>query len=52
MHDILDRFTKKVKEEKIQWSELNLERCRNIVGNLVNEKLEEDSNSILKVAKV
>ena len=51
MHDILDRFTKKVKEEKIQWSELNLERCRNIVGNLVNEKLKEDSNSILKSSK-
>lgn len=51
MHDILDRFTKKVKAEKIEWSELNLERCKNIVGNLVNEKLEEDSNSILKSSK-
>ena len=51
MHDILDRFTKKVKAEQIQWSELNLERCKNIVGNLVNEKLKEDNNSILKSSK-
>ena len=51
MHDILDRFTKKVKAEQIQWSELNLERCKNIVGNLVNEKLKEDDNSILKSSK-
>jgi ATP-dependent helicase/nuclease subunit B len=47
MHEILDQFTKKVKNEKMAWSELNSEKCRNIVGELINKKLEEDSNNIL-----
>ena len=51
MHEILDKFTNKVKEENIQWSELNREKCKEIVGNLVDLKLKEDSNSILNSTK-
>ena len=47
MHEILDEFTNKVKNEKIAWADLNTERCRNIVGELINKKLKEDNNSIL-----
>ena len=51
MHEILDKFTSKVKEENIQWSELNREKCKEIVGDLVDSKLKEDSNSILNSTK-
>ena len=51
MHDILDDFTNRVKKEKIAWSELTTERCRKIVGELVQIKLKEDSNSILNSSK-
>ena len=47
MHEILDQFTNKVKDEKIEWSDLNTEKCRNIVGELINKKLSEDKNSVL-----
>ena len=39
MHEILDEFTNKVKRERISWSELNSERCRNIVSDLIEKKL-------------
>ncbi|MDU3352597.1 helicase-exonuclease AddAB subunit AddB [Clostridium sp.] len=51
MHEILDEFTNKVKRERISWSELNSERCRNIVSDLIEKKLIEDSNSILNSSK-
>lgn len=51
MHDILDKFTNKVKEEKIEWSELNREKCREIVGSLIDVKLKDDANSILNSTK-
>nr|WP_278679931.1 helicase-exonuclease AddAB subunit AddB [Clostridium paraputrificum] len=51
MHEILDEFTNKVKRERISWSELNFERCRNIVSDLIEKKLIEDSNSILNSSK-
>lgn len=51
MHDILDTFTKKVKIEKISWSELTTDKCRIIVSELVNDKLSTDSNSILNSSK-
>ncbi|WP_143317790.1 helicase-exonuclease AddAB subunit AddB [Clostridium sp. HBUAS56017] len=51
MHDILDEFTKRVKGEKISWSELNADKCRIIVGELVQAKLKENSNSILNSSK-
>ena len=51
MHEILDKFTNKVKEEKLVWSELNREKCREIVGSLIDVKLKEDANSILNSTK-
>lgn len=51
MHEILDEFTNKVKRERISWSELNSERCRSIVSDLIERKLIEDSNSILNSSK-
>lgn len=51
MHDILDSFTNKIKREKIAWSELNSERCRKIVGELIETKLQGDANSILNSSK-
>lgn len=51
MHDVLDSFTNRVKDEKIAWSDLNKERCRSMVGELIEKKLSEDSNSILNSNK-
>ncbi|VYU13227.1 helicase-exonuclease AddAB subunit AddB [Clostridium tertium] len=51
MHNILDDFTNKIRSEKISWSELNKERCRVIVNELVDRKLESDTNSILNSTK-
>ena len=51
MHEILDKFTTKVKNEKIPWSELNIDRCREIVGELVDNKLNDDENYILNSSK-
>lgn len=51
MHNILDDFTNKIRNEKISWSELNKERCKVIVNELVDKKLESDANSILNSTK-
>lgn len=51
MHDILDSFTNRVKNEKIAWSDLNKERCRGMVSELIEKKLSEDTNSILNSNK-
>lgn len=51
MHDILDQFTNKIKREKITWSELSKEKCSQIVSELVDEKLRNESNSILNSNK-
>ncbi|MBS5951129.1 MAG: PD-(D/E)XK nuclease family protein, partial [Clostridium sp.] len=51
MHNILDDFTNKIRNEKISWSELNKERCKVIVNELVDNKLESDANSILNSTK-
>lgn len=51
MHEILDEFTNKVKNQKISWSELNLDKCRGIVSELIDKKLKEDENYILNSSK-
>ncbi|NLK96053.1 MAG: helicase-exonuclease AddAB subunit AddB [Clostridiales bacterium] len=51
MHEILDEFTNKIRREKISWGELNSERCREIVSELISTKLKEDSKSILNSSK-
>ena len=51
MHDILDKFTNKIRKENISWSELTKERCSEIVNELVNNKLKNETNSILNSNK-
>ncbi len=51
VHEMLDSFTNKVKEEGILWSELNNEKCKDIVSNIIDKKLNEESNSILNSTK-
>lgn len=51
MHEILDEFTNKIRREKISWSELNTERCRNIISELISTKLKDDTSSILNSSK-
>ncbi len=51
MHEILDQFTNKVRKEKLAWSELSKEKCSQIVSELVDTKLKNDSNSILNSNK-
>lgn len=51
MHEVLDDFTNKVRSEKISWSDLNKERCKNIVSDIIDKKLQEDNNSILNSNK-
>lgn len=51
VHDILDLFTNRVKHDGILWSELNNEKCKEIVSNLIDVKLNEQTNSILNSSK-
>ncbi|WP_288222496.1 helicase-exonuclease AddAB subunit AddB [uncultured Clostridium sp.] len=51
MHNVLDDFTNTVRNEKIAWSELNKEKCKVIVNELVDKRLENDTNSILNSTK-
>lgn len=51
VHDVLDSFTIKVKEEGMLWSELNNNKCRQIVDELIDKKLKEETNSILNSSK-
>lgn len=51
MHDILDQFTNKIKKEHILWGDLTKERCSEIVNELVDNKLKNETNSILNSNK-
>lgn len=51
MHDILDQFTNKIRKENILWSDLTKDRCSEIVNTLVNDKLKNETNSILNSNK-
>lgn len=51
VHEMLDSFTNKVKSEGILWSELNNEKCRDIISDIIDKKLYEESNSILNSTK-
>ncbi|EHI96979.1 ATP-dependent helicase/deoxyribonuclease subunit B [Clostridium sp. DL-VIII] len=51
VHEMLDSFTNKIREEGILWSELNNEKCKDIVSSLIDKKLISDDNSILNSSK-
>lgn len=51
VHEMLESFTNKVKEEGISWSELDNQRCKDIVSNIIDLKLNGKANSILNSTK-
>ena len=51
VHEMLDSFTNKVRDEGILWSELDNEKCKDIVSNIIDKKLNGESNSILNSTK-
>jgi len=51
VHEMLDSFTNKIKDEGILWSELDTEKCNAIVSNIIDKKLNVESNSILNSTK-
>lgn len=51
MHEILDQFTNKIRKEHILWGDLTKERCSEIVNELVDNKLKNETNSILNSNK-
>jgi ATP-dependent helicase/nuclease subunit B len=51
VHEMLDSVTNKIREEGILWSELNNEKCKDIVYSLIDKKLNVEENSILNSSK-
>lgn len=51
MHDILDQFTNKIRKENILWGDLTKDKCAEIVNEIVNSKLKNETNSILNSNK-
>jgi len=51
VHEMLDSFTNKVKDEGILWSELDNQKCKDIVSSIIDKKLNGDVNSILNSNK-
>lgn len=51
VHEMLDSFTNKIREKGILWSELNNEKCKDIVSSLIDKKLISEDNSILNSSK-
>ncbi|WP_042439839.1 helicase-exonuclease AddAB subunit AddB [Clostridium amazonitimonense] len=47
MHDVIDKFSDKVKEESLSWRELDVDWCRTTISSLVEETI-DDKNAILK----
>ncbi|NSB11963.1 helicase-exonuclease AddAB subunit AddB [Clostridium beijerinckii] len=51
VHEMLDSFTSKVREDGVLWSDLSNEKCKEIISNLIDKKLMDESNSILNSTK-
>ncbi|WP_160693180.1 helicase-exonuclease AddAB subunit AddB [Clostridium sp. C2-6-12] len=51
VHEMLDSFTNRVKDEGILWSDLDNEKCRDIISNIIDKKLDGEVNSILNSTK-
>ena len=51
IHEMLDSFTNKVKDDGILWSDLNNESCREIISTIIDKKLNGEANSILNSTK-
>ncbi|SHE75245.1 helicase-exonuclease AddAB subunit AddB [Clostridium fallax] len=51
MHEILDKFTNYIRNNKLNWGELEKEQCEKLISNLVEEEITENSLSILNSNK-
>ncbi len=51
MHEILDQFTNKIRNEDIRWADLTRTKCSEIVNELVDKKLKAETNNILNSNK-
>ena len=51
MHQVLDEFTNNIRENNISFSDLTTKECRNMVNKIVDEKLDNNKNSILNSSK-
>lgn len=51
MHEILDQFTKHVRDNNLRWNDISIEQCRNIISSLVDEEVGRNSASILNSSK-
>ncbi len=51
MHDVLDRFTKRIKEENLDWKNITPDYTRRSVDELMDRTLEAMSNPILTSSK-
>ena len=51
VHEILELFTNKVKEEGLLWSQLDNIKCRELVAEIIDRKLQDEQNSILNSNK-
>lgn len=47
MHDVLDRFTKKIREEALDWKDLTPDFTRQAVDHLMEEALSQQKNPVL-----
>ena len=51
VHEVLELFTIKVKKDGILWSDLDNKKCKEIVTEIIDEKLQREENSILNSSK-
>lgn len=51
MHEILEGFSNRVISNNLAWSELDRDKCNEIINELVDNKLKENPNSILNSNK-
>lgn len=51
MHQVLDEFTNRVRKNNLSFSDLTTVDCKNMVSEIVDEKLDNNKNSILNSSK-
>jgi ATP-dependent helicase/nuclease subunit B len=51
MHNVLDEFTNHIRDKKIQWNDLDKEKCKNIISEIVDKQVGESAASILNSSK-
>ncbi|QAA30390.1 helicase-exonuclease AddAB subunit AddB [Clostridium manihotivorum] len=51
MHNVLDEFTNYIRDKKIHWDELDGDKCRAIISDIVDKQVGESAASILNSSK-